>query len=54
VYYGNRKALPERVRAFIDLAVEMLANSPAHALTPQELGLPQAEPVRKPRARQTR
>ena len=54
VYYGNRKALPERVRAFIDLAVEMLANNPAHALTPQELGLAQAEPGRRPRTRQTR
>ena len=54
VYYGNRKALPERVRAFIDLAVEMLANNPAYALTPQELGLAQAEPVRTPRARQTK
>jgi len=37
VYYGSRAALPTRVRAFIDLSVEMLANNPAYILQPQEL-----------------
>jgi DNA-binding transcriptional LysR family regulator len=37
VYYGSRAAQPTRVRAFIDLALEMLANNPAYVLTAQEL-----------------
>lgn len=37
VYYGSRTALPARVRAFIDLAVEMVANDPTHTLSLQEL-----------------
>jgi len=37
VYYGSRAAQPARVRAFIDLAVEMLANNPAYVLQPHEL-----------------
>jgi len=37
LYYGSRTALPARVRAFIDLAVEMVANNPAYLLTPKEL-----------------
>ena len=37
VYYGSRPSQPGRVRAFIDLAVEMLANNPAYMLTADEL-----------------
>jgi len=37
VYYGSRTALPARVRAFIDLAVEMVADNAAFTLSPQEL-----------------
>lgn len=37
VYYGSRAAQPTRVRAFIDLAVERLANNPAYVLTAEEL-----------------
>jgi DNA-binding transcriptional LysR family regulator len=51
VYYGSRTALPARVRAFVDLAVEMVANNPAHALTPQELAAPSG---RKARPRKSR
>lgn len=37
VYYGSRNAQPARVRAFIDLAVERLANNPAYVLGVEEL-----------------
>ena len=37
VYYGSRAAQPTRVRAFIELAVEKLANQPDYVLTRQEL-----------------
>jgi DNA-binding transcriptional LysR family regulator len=37
VYYGSRNAQPKRVRAFIDLAIHMLANNPAFVLTNEEL-----------------
>jgi DNA-binding transcriptional LysR family regulator len=37
VYYGSRAALPKRVRAFIDLAVARLHDSPAHVLGAKEL-----------------
>lgn len=37
VYYGSRAAQPTRVRTFIDLAVERLANNPAYVLTVREL-----------------
>ncbi|HIV71695.1 MAG TPA: LysR family transcriptional regulator [Candidatus Aquabacterium excrementipullorum] len=37
VYYGSRRSQPARVRAFIDLAVEMLKDNPAFVLTPKEL-----------------
>jgi DNA-binding transcriptional LysR family regulator len=37
VYYGNRTSQPTRVRAFIDLAVQRLANNPAYMLTAEEL-----------------
>ena len=37
VYYGSRVAQPARVRAFIDLAIERLADNPALFLLPHEL-----------------
>jgi DNA-binding transcriptional LysR family regulator len=37
VYYGNREALPRRVRAFIDLAIARLSNTPLIVLSPKEL-----------------
>ena len=37
LYYGNRTAQPKRVRAFIDLAVQRLADSPAYVLGAREL-----------------
>lgn len=39
VYYGSRAAQPARVRAFIDVAVELLADNPAYVLTADELAL---------------
>ena len=37
LYYGSREAQPRRVRAFIDLAIEMLQDAPQHVLSPREL-----------------
>lgn len=37
VYYGSRVAQPARVRAFIDLAIDRLANSHTYVLSHQEL-----------------
>ena len=37
LYYGNRTALPSRVRRFIDLAVERLGNNKAFVLGSEEL-----------------
>lgn len=37
LYYGSRAAQPRRVRAFIDLAIERLADAPAHVLSGKEL-----------------
>ena len=45
LYYGSRVAQPARVRAFIDLAIERLADNPLLFLQPQELAPP------RPRAR---
>jgi DNA-binding transcriptional LysR family regulator len=39
IYYGNRSAQPTRVRAFIDLAVDRLANNPTFLLSAKELTL---------------
>ena len=44
VYYGSRVAQPARVRAFIDLAIERLADNPALFLQPHELA---TAPVRR-------
>ncbi|MDM0011654.1 LysR family transcriptional regulator [Variovorax sp. J22P168] len=46
VYYGSRVGQPARVRAFIDLAAERLADNDEFRLTAQDL-----RPVPKPRAR---
>ena len=40
-----------RVRAFIDLAVEMVADNPAYLLTPKELAAHGPAVQKKPRAR---
>jgi hypothetical protein len=37
VYYGSRAAQPRRVRAFIDLAIQRLMDSPTHILSAKEL-----------------
>lgn len=37
VYYGSRTAQPARVRAFIDVAIELLMDNPAYVLTAEEL-----------------
>jgi DNA-binding transcriptional LysR family regulator len=50
VYYGSRTALPARVRAFIDLAVEMVADNPAFFLAPHEL-LGKPAKTRRPKQR---
>jgi hypothetical protein len=37
VYYGSRTAQPSRVRAFIDLAIERLADSSDYVVSDTEL-----------------
>ena len=37
LYYGNRTAQPKRVRAFIDLALRRLLNTPAYVMSTKEL-----------------
>jgi hypothetical protein len=37
VYFGSRTSQPARARAFIDLAVERLTDSPQFVLTREEL-----------------
>lgn len=37
LYYGSRESQPKRVRAFIDLALEMLLDTPQYVLTRKEL-----------------
>jgi len=37
IYYGNRTAQPKRVRAFIDLAIQRLLNTPTYVLSETEL-----------------
>ena len=55
LYYGSRPSQPARVRAFIDLAVEMLSNNPAYMLTAEELAVAEKrgrrEHIRKRAAR---
>ncbi|MCK9686739.1 LysR family transcriptional regulator [Scleromatobacter humisilvae] len=47
VYYGSRVAQPARVRAFIDLAIEQLADNPALFLQPHELAPARARSRRR-------
>lgn len=49
VYYGSRVALPARVRAFIDLVIERVADNPQFFLRPDELKPP--APRRRPAAK---
>lgn len=37
VYFGSRSSQPVRARAFIDLAVQRLVDSPEYVLSPEEL-----------------
>lgn len=37
VYYGSREAQPKRVRAFIDLTLEMLLDTPLYVMSRKEL-----------------
>lgn len=48
VYWGSREAQPRRVRAFIDLAIERLADTPTYVLNAREL---KAAAARAPKAR---
>jgi DNA-binding transcriptional LysR family regulator len=48
LYYGSRVAQPARVRAFIDLVIERLADNPALFLQPHELA---AAPAKRRRSR---
>ncbi len=50
IYWGSRVAQPARVRAFIDLAVERLADNPQFVLQPQELAPPATRRNRKKQA----
>lgn len=50
VYYGSRSEQPARVRAFIDLAIEMLAENPAFVLTAKELAAAEAKGRKKARS----
>ncbi|MEI6934292.1 LysR substrate-binding domain-containing protein, partial [Klebsiella pneumoniae] len=47
VYYGSREAQPSRVRAFIDLTVERLANASTYVLDAQELTAAEAKGRKK-------
>lgn len=51
LYYGSRAAQPRRVRAFIELAIERLLDTPAHVLGAKEL---KAATSAAPRARRAR
>jgi DNA-binding transcriptional LysR family regulator len=51
LYYGSRAAQPRRARAFIDLAIERLLDTPTYVLTAKELG---AAAAAVPRARRRR
>lgn len=42
VYYGSRAAQPARVRAFIDVAIELLADHPGFVLSAEELAAAEA------------
>lgn len=48
LYYGSRAAQPRRVRAFIDLAIERLLDTPRHVLGADELEAAAAWPGARP------
>lgn len=50
LYYGSRKDQPSRVRGFIDLAVERLADNPRFVLSAKELAATEYKPKRMRRA----
>jgi DNA-binding transcriptional LysR family regulator len=47
VYYGSREAQPKRVRAFIDLVLAMLVDSPEYVLSQKELHAASSAGVRR-------
>jgi hypothetical protein len=49
IYYGSRVAQPKRVRAFLDLAIARLHDSPNYVLSSKELATAQHKWARKPR-----
>ncbi|MBT3068084.1 LysR family transcriptional regulator [Rhodoferax sp. U11-2br] len=51
IYYGNRTAQPKRVRAFIDLAIQCLLNTPTYVLSETELNQVAASKVKSKRRR---
>ena len=53
VYYGSRAAQPARVRAFIDVAIELLADNPAYVLTAEELASAEAQGRRAARRKES-
>jgi len=50
IYYGSRSAQPKRVRAFLDLALARLLDSPDHMLSDKELQAA-AQPLKRARRR---
>jgi hypothetical protein len=49
IYYGSRAAQPKRVRAFLDLAIARLHDSPNYVLSSREVATAQQKWARKPR-----
>jgi DNA-binding transcriptional LysR family regulator len=49
IYYGSRAAQPKRVRAFLDLAIARLHDSPNYVLSSKEVATAQQKWARKPR-----
>ena len=49
IYYGSRAAQPKRVRAFLDLAIARLRDSPNYVLSTKEVATAQRKWARKPR-----
>jgi len=49
IYYGSRAAQPKRVRAFLDLAIARLHDSPNYVLSSKELATAQQKWARKAR-----
>nr|CUV14131.1 putative transcription regulator protein [Ralstonia solanacearum] len=51
LYYGSRTAQPRRVRAFIDLAIQQLLDTPAYVLSAKELAQAAAHRGKSERSR---